>query len=123
MNLYVLRDITSTIIWLGFFAAIFFAYIYYLRFRNKERMLLIEKNADIAEIYKRPARSFHFPWFILGFALLGIGVGLLSGTVVCLVAKIHEQAIVASIIFSTSLLNGALGIIIGANVEKKRKHG
>jgi len=84
---------------------------------------LIEKNADIAEFYKKSEKTFHFPWFILGFSLLGIGVGLLSGIVIGIVGKISDGGIMALIIFSTSLLNGALGIIIGARIEKKQRHG
>ena len=62
--------------WLGFFAAVFFAYYFYLKFRNKERMALIEKGADVSEIYKKRDISFKFPWRMIALMIIGIGAGL-----------------------------------------------
>ncbi len=61
--------------WLGFFATLFFGWYYYLQARNKERMALIERNADVSEIYK--PRSSHFPWLKLGMLIAGLGLGFI----------------------------------------------
>ena len=113
-----LHGITTAISWLGFFATIFFAYYYYLKFRNKERMLLIEKNADIAEVYKK--KDTQFPWFITGFSLMGLALGFTIGFITLLITKMGE---IEGLFLATSLsvLCGAIGIIIGNIIENKRK--
>ena len=114
-NLY---GITTAISWLGFFATIFLAYFYYLKFRNKERMLLIEKNVDIAEVYKK--KDTRFPWFITGFSLMGLALGFMIGLISLLITSMNENGgIILAISFS--VFCGAIGVIIGNIVEKKKK--
>lgn len=118
-----IRNITEMMTWLGFYSTVFFAYYYYLRFRNKERVLLIERNVDLSEIYKKPER--HFPWFMVGYTLFGIGLGAVISFAILYYMisqsqKVHEQIIVM-VFLSASVLFGALGIIIGHSIEQKKK--
>lgn len=123
MERYIVEDITLMFIWLGFFTALFSAYFYYLRFRNSERMSLIEKEVDISEIYKK--RERRFPWFMVGFLLLGIGLGLLTTFITSLIfvnsgmnMQVDEEILVL-LGFAATIIFGALGVIIGHSFERK----
>jgi hypothetical protein len=69
-----MEDFSIALVWLGFFASIILGLYFYFSARNKERMALIEKNADVSEIFK--VRDFQFPWLKLGMIIAGIGIGL-----------------------------------------------
>ena len=124
MNSYSINLITETLSWLGFFTAIILSFYFYLRFRNKERMALIEKGVDVTEIFKSRDFSFKFPWLRLGMLVLGIGSGAFVGYLFIVLAPIiftgdnheYEQFI---LIFSL-LIFGGLGIIIGNFIERSR---
>ena len=60
----------EALVWLGFFAAVFLAWYFYLKARNKERMALIESGKDVSEIYSKQEIKFKFPWLKLGIILL-----------------------------------------------------
>lgn len=117
-----IRYITEMISWLGFFSAVFLSYYYYLQYRNKERMKLIENNIDLSELYKRPER--HFPWFMIGFSLLGIGIGLTLSFGIAFgmshSMRMKEEQI-AFLTISSSVLFAAIGIIIGHSIEQRKK--
>jgi len=119
---FIIDDITGMLTGLGFFAAVFFAYFYYLRFRNKERTLLIEKNVDLKDIYSREKKVF--PWYILGFTLIGTGLGFLLGMVLLGIFE-HQHNIDRDIFilmtFALSVVFGAIGMIIGNNIEQKKR--
>ena len=123
MDKWIISNIIEMITWLGFFCAIFFAYYYYLRFRNKERMALIEKSIDLSEIYKKPKKSF--PWFMIGFTLLGIGIGFViafSVGFILIETQDMDDDFLAPIFISASILFGAIGIIVGHSIEQKKKN-
>lgn len=108
-----IEEITVALTWLGFFAAVFLAYYYYLKFRNQERMKLIEKNVDLSEIYMQKTNHRDFPWYLVGFTLLGIGI---AGVVFTLMN--YDDPIM---LFAFVFIFGALGLIIGRSFEKKKK--
>lgn len=110
---------TSMIAWLGFFAAIFLSYFHYLKFRNQERRLLIEKGIDIRELYK-PSNN-RFPWYVLGYAVIGCALGIFLGVFlfdyVCHISSDY----LALLITMSAFLLGAIGIIVGKRVEDKKQ--
>lgn len=114
------RLITEMITWLGFFCAAFLAYYYFLRFRNTERMSLIEKGVDVSEIFKKRDRVL-IPWYMIGFLLLGIGFG----TIVAIIGYNLCEDIINSyeqiMVIGCMLIFGALGIILGHHLEQKKK--
>jgi hypothetical protein len=125
-----IRYITEALTWVGFFAAIFLSYFYYLRFRNKERMALIEKDIDVSEIYKSRDITFKFPWLRLGILLLGIGLGVAFGYLFAIQPpppfNNHTTYNDGTIILTFSVLVfGGFGIIIGDIIERsgKKKNG
>ncbi len=111
-----IEEITRALTWLGFFAAVFLTYYYYLKFRSQERMKLIEKNVDLSEFYRKKTNQQHFPWYILGFTLLGIGIGGVGYFSV----RFLLDADTPLVFFAFVFIFGALGILIGRSFEKKK---
>jgi len=113
--------ITTTINWFGFFFTIFFAYYYYLKLRHKERILLIEKNIDIAELYHKKEKCFS--WYIFSFILIGISVGIFIGIALFIegLDMSADSATTIFLIISTVLLFSAIGIIIGNSIKASQK--
>ena len=118
------RLITEMIIKLGFFISVFFAFYYFLRFRNTERMSLIEKGVDVSEIFKKRDRVL-IPWYLIGFLILGLGIGLFISSIIYYFIDTTfpdlDYRILPLLIIGTSLLFGALGIILGHHLEQKKK--
>lgn len=120
-----MRNFDITLVWLGLFAAIFFAWYYYLKARNKERMALIESGKDVSEIYSKQEIKFRFPWLKLGIIGTGFSFGLMIAfTFVEFILeawadgrRIEEEPI----LFGVVSLFTALSIIIAYFVDKPRK--
>lgn len=112
-----MEDLGITLVWLAFFACIFFGWYFYLQARNKERIALIEKNADVAEIFKKREFNFKFPWFKLGMIVLGMGLGVLISAI--LVSSGQFSGVPGDIILLGCLMSfGGLGLIIAYLIEK-----
>jgi len=110
---------TSMIAWLGFFTAIFLSYFYYLKFRNQERRLLIEKGVDLKDLYKQSNKRF--PWYVLGFSIIGCALGVFMGVFLFDYIYSISSDYLALFITMSALLLGAIGVIIGKNVEEKKQ--
>ena len=110
-----MEDITIMFVWLGFFASIFLGWYFYLKARNKERMALIEKNADVSEIFKAPKFKFSFPWFKFGMIITGVGLGLITAIILSSFYKIREELVPALMLFF-----GGMAIIIAYFIEKSK---
>jgi len=119
----IIRKVFEAVVWLGFFATVFFGYYYYLKFRNSEKMLLIEKGTDISEVYKK--RETHFPWFILGYTILGCALGFAIGLVIWLILQRAQidpyNNVLPFLSLSLTFLFGAIGLIVGNTMERKKK--
>jgi hypothetical protein len=125
-----ISDITVTIAWLGFFSAIVFSFYFYLRFRNRERMALIDKGVDVSEIFKAKEFTFKFPWLRLGILILGVGAGLLFAYILIdyLPMPTRDPNYFYNrdiILMSSLLIFGGLGLILGNVFERlgKKKNG
>ena len=130
MNSYSVNLVMESLTWLGFFAAIFLSFYFYLRFRNKERMALIEKGVDVTEIFKSRDITSKFPWLRLGILVLAIGLGVGFGYLFAIQPPppFHHKITYndGPIILTFSVLVfGGLGIIIGNIIERsgKKKNG
>ncbi len=73
-----MSEVVNALIPLAFFGSVLLAIYFFLRFRNSERLALIEKAADPA-MFKMPS-GFRFPWFKIGVLFTGLGIGILVGT-------------------------------------------
>ncbi len=117
------EDIIMTTIWLGFFAAVFFGWYFYLKARNKERMSLIERGTDVSEIYQNRGTKFKFPWLKLGIIFLGFSLGGLTASIfanvienILRIPNIDNELFAFSIIF----LFTAISIIVAYFVDKPK---
>jgi len=107
--------LTGIIINLGLFTAIILAIYYSVRARNKERMALIEKGADVSEIYKKKDNTHGF--FKFGMILVGIAIGLIFGVIF---SKINLLPGVVAY-FSMILLFGGLGVLLANYLAANKK--
>ena len=114
------------LIWLGFFAACFFAWFYYLQARTKERTLLIEKGADASNFYgKKPERrGFRFPWMKLGLLFVGIAFGLGLGLIIISIpsASFINHDVAPGLVIAFTLVFGGIGMISAHFVDRKKEN-
>jgi hypothetical protein len=124
MDSYSIELIMEGLAWLGFFAAIILSFYFYLRFRNKERMALVEKGVDVSEIFKSRDFSFKIPWLRLGMLAIGVGFGILVGYLVIVLVPQkfagNNQQFISLILMFSLLIFGGVGIILGNFIEKSR---
>jgi len=112
------------IVWLGFFAAVFLAWYFYLQARNKERMALIESGKDVSEIYSKKEIKFRFPWLKIGIIFTGFSFGFLTAFffVEILIKeldlgyRIQEEPL----IFGITFLFTAISIIVAYFADKPK---
>lgn len=112
-----MKDFSLALFWLGLFASVFFGWYFYLKARNKERMALIEKNADVSEIFK-PMKlkfNFNFPWFKIGMMITGIGLGLVTAIILSTFIRVRNE-----LVPSLMLLFGGLSMVIAYYLEKQK---
>jgi len=119
-----MRNFDETLIWLGFFAAVFLAWYFYLKARNKERMALIESGKDVSEIYSKQEIKFRFPWLKLGIILTGFSLGLLSAFFLLEIglneAKLDYRVQKEPIMFGVIFLFTAISIIVAYFADKPK---
>lgn len=108
---------------LVFVAAITISLIFYLKARNKERMALIEKGADVSDIYKRAKDHVSFPWLKVGIVITAICIGVLVVIFSLILfpenAVIREAVMILMVI--SGLLFGGIGMIIAHFTGRQEK--
>lgn len=121
-----MHNLDLALIWLGFFAAIFLGWYFFLQARNKERMALIERDKDVSEIYAKRDREFRFrfPWLKLGMLITGIGFGFSTVTIMMMLDKAWADFVNRTdgmIVFAAILLFGGLSMVIAHYLDKPKK--
>jgi hypothetical protein len=111
------QGFVAVMFFLTFFGSIFgIAYFYYTT-RNRERLALIEKNAD-ASIFKiEPVNIFKKFSIKLGMLFMGGGIGVLVGNILTVSTRLEEPVAYLSMIF---VFAGA-GLISSYFVARKLK--
>lgn len=112
------------LIWLGLFAAAFFAWFFFVQARNKERLALIEKGADAANFFakKESKKRFSFPWMKFGLLLCGLGFGLGIGLFVISLPGLEKsmEDVGPGIVFATTFIFGGIGMMLSHYVDKPK---
>jgi membrane associated rhomboid family serine protease len=108
--------------WLGFCTAVLLAWYFYLKARNKERMALIEKGADVSDIYSKQEVTFRFPWLKIGIIITGISIGV-SLVVLLMILMPHHDILgdPGPLLIILGALFGGIAMIIAHFVDKPRK--
>jgi hypothetical protein len=96
------------------FSSIFGIFYVYISTRNKERMALIEKGAD-ASLFATKTKNFRNLTLKIGMLAVGIGVGILMGSILSSYTVLEEEVAFPSMIF----LCGGLFLVGNAILEKK----
>jgi hypothetical protein len=89
-------------------------YVYYTT-RNRERMALIEKNADPSILKSGSNGSFKLFAIKFGMLLMGIGLGILFGSILEATTVLKEEVAYFSMIF----LFGGAGLFASYFVGRK----
>lgn len=98
--------LTGIITTLGFFVAIVLTVKYVSAARNKERMALIDKGADLSQIYQK--KDYRNATLKAGMFLVGLAIGLFMGYFFTVITDINN---VVSY-FSMILLFGGSSLIV-----------
>jgi len=116
--------ISIALIWLGLFAAAFFAYYFFLQARTKERLSLIDIGADASNFYakREKKRNFCFPWLKIGLLFTGLSIGLAGGLIIISVPVMNEMLdkVAPGVVFGLMFLFGGLAMILAHFTDRKR---
>ncbi len=98
------------------FSSIFGIFYVWISTRNKERMAMIDKGAD-ASLFATKKRSFTNITLKIGMLAVGIGIGILVGSLLSNYTSLNEEVAFPSMIF----LFGGLFLVGNAFIEKNNK--
>ncbi len=98
------------------FSSIFGIIYVWISTRNKERMAMIEKGAD-ASLFATKKKNFTNITLKIGMLAVGIGTGILIGSLLSKYTALDEEVAFPSMIF----LFGGLFLVGNAFLEKKNK--
>ena len=99
------------------FGSIFGIVYVYLMTRNKERMAMIEKGMDMSLFVKKHGDEAPMKYWVIkiGFLMIGIALGIVTGSLVSNNGMMSEDAAYPSLI----LLFGGLALVASYFVERK----
>jgi hypothetical protein len=84
---------------LTFFGSLFGVLYFYFTTRNRERLALIEKNADPALFKVEPTNVFKKFSIKVGMLFVGASVGVLLGNILAVTTRLEEPVAYLSMIF------------------------
>jgi hypothetical protein len=87
------------IFFITFFGAIFGVAYFYYTTRNRERLALIEKNADPSIFKEEPVNILKKFSIKLGMLFMGGGLGVLVGNILTVTTRLEEPVAYLSMIF------------------------
>ena len=110
-------NLVPIVFFITFFASFFGVMYFYYTSRNRERLALIEKNADPAIFKVEPLNTFKKFSIKLGMLFVGAGLGVLVGNILVMTTGLEKPVSYISMIF---MFAGA-GLIASYFVARKVK--
>ncbi|MDH3321509.1 MAG: hypothetical protein OEM04_00895 [Flavobacteriaceae bacterium] len=98
------------------FSSLFGIFYVFISTRNKERMALIDKGAD-ASLFASKKKSFGNLTLKIGMLAVGIGTGILMGSLLANYTTLNEEVAFPSMIF----LFGGIFLVGNSLIEKKER--
>lgn len=89
----------TIVFFLTFFGSIFGVAYFFYTTRNRERLALIEKNADPSILKTEPVMLFKKLSIKLGMLFIGGGFGVLVGNILTVTTRLEEPVAYLSMIF------------------------
>ena len=89
----------AVMFFLTFFGSLFGVAYFYYTTRNRERLALIEKNADASIFKVEPVNVFRKFSIKLGMLFIGGGFGVLVGNILTVSTRLEEEVAYLSMIF------------------------
>jgi hypothetical protein len=105
----------AVMFFLTFFGSLFGVLYFYFTTRNRERLALIDKNADPALFKVEPTNVFKKFSIKIGMLFIGGGFGVLVGNILTVSTRLEEPVAYLSMIF---ICAGA-GLILSYFVARK----
>lgn len=88
----------------------------YITNRNKERMALIEKGADVSLFKTKGNRLPSLKW---GMLLIGVGIGILFGNIIAHYSSMEEEVSYFSMIFLFGGISLISYYVLAGKIQKK----
>jgi len=113
---------SSTIIWIAFYASLFGIIYVFLTTRHKERKALIEKGAN-ANLFYSEKQNFNWSWswskftLKIGMFFMGIALGIIGGALATNFSRINEPVLY----FSSIFFFGGLSLVLYYIIMDRKK--
>jgi hypothetical protein len=107
----------ATMFFLTFFGSLFGVAYFYYTTRNRERLALIEKNADASIFKVEPVNIFKKFSIKLGMLFMGGGLGVLIGNILTVSTRLEEPVAYLSMIF----IFAGIGLVASYFVARRVK--
>lgn len=108
-----------SIVFISLFIVVFGIFYLYYNTRHKERLALIEKDKDVSVFASQRQTRPHSVWKVvllnLGLIAIGVGTGILFGSLLYHLTGIYEEQAIAASIF---LMSG-IALLVGFFLTKK----
>jgi len=119
-----IQSIVVCIIAVFFISALFLAWYFYHKAKEKERMFLIERGErleDIIELQKKNKFKFIFPWLKLGITTCSLSIAFLAIAFIVRWLENDEELFKGFLITFIIGFSLSIGFFINHSISKKNK--
>ncbi len=112
-----------SIVFICLFIVVFGIFYLYYNTRNKERLALIEKDKDVSVFFSKKVSKSSMVWKIvilnLGLIAIGIGAGILMGSLLYHSTNMDEEVAISASIFLMSGIGLLVGFFLTSKMDKE----
>jgi hypothetical protein len=111
------ESIIAIIFFITFFGSVFGVAYFYFTTRNRERLALIEKNADPSIFKVEPVNILKKFSIKLGMLFIGGGLGVLVGNILTVSTRLEEPVAYLSMIFIFAGIGLVASYFVAARIK------